>query len=121
MVRTSLSFPALKVAITAGDDLVMLYYLQYIIYTVYDNYGSKYLLLSTSLVNIIIGILPFFNKQYCGHTALTFACLREDLTSISALLKLGANPNVCTQVCIESSMDGMCATFNVVCISSLCE
>ena len=47
-----------------------------------------------------IGFIPF-NTQYCGHTALTFACLRGHLTSISALLKLGANPNVCTQVCIE--------------------
>ena len=46
----------------------------------------------------------FINLQHCGHTALTFACLKENLTSISALLKLGANPNVCTEVCIESSM-----------------
>ena len=33
------------------------------------------------------------------------------MTSISALLKLGANPNVCTQVCIESSMDAMCTIY----------
>ena len=51
-------------------------------------------------VDILQSILVVTNLQYCGHTALTFACLKGDLTSISALLKLGANPNVCTQVCI---------------------
>ena len=56
----------------------------------------------TSVHGVHIGLFQFFDLQYCGHTALTFACLREDMTSTSALLKLGANPNVCTEVCSTS-------------------
>ena len=36
--------------------------------------------------------------QYSGNTALTLSCQREDLTTVCTLLKLGANPNVCTEV-----------------------
>ena len=63
------------------------------------------MVIKTVTVNITL-VIAFFNLQYCGHTALTFACLREDMTSIFALLKHGADPNVCTQVCTKSSMDG---------------
>ena len=58
------------------------------------------------MFSIHIELLLFFGLQYCGHTALTFACMRGNFASISVLLKLGANPNVCTQVC---NMDNMCA------------
>ena len=36
--------------------------------------------------------------QYSDNTALTLSCQRDDLTTVCTLLKLGANPNVCTEV-----------------------
>ena len=39
-----------------------------------------------------------FSLQHSGITALTLSCQREDLTTVCTLLKLGANPNVCTEV-----------------------
>ena len=45
--------------------------------------------------SLAIGI---FTLQHSGNTALTLSCQREDLNIVCTLLKLGANPNVCTQV-----------------------
>ena len=46
-------------------------------------------------VHVAIGI---FTSQHSGNTALTLSCQREDLNIVRTLLKLEANPNVCTQV-----------------------
>ena len=46
-------------------------------------------------VHVAIGI---FTSQHSGNTALTLSCQREDLNIVRTLLKLEANPNVCTEV-----------------------
>jgi len=43
-------------------------------------------------VNYVLPVTPQ------GNTALIYACQKEDITSVHSLIKLGADPSICTKV-----------------------
>ena len=48
------------------------------------------------MLQCIIGTLSCVILQ--NETALIYACQKEDISSVYSLLKLGADPNICTKV-----------------------
>ena len=54
--------------------------------------------MSTLVWNRLVGALVYDCKLQGNNTALTYACLVNDLAMVSILLKAGAYPNTCNKV-----------------------